>query len=41
MDAGAVEGMSGEHKDWVDNRDPEHDAVCLRDLQDFLGAQGL
>jgi hypothetical protein len=41
MDAGAVEGMSGEHKDWVDNRDPEHDAVCLRDLHVLLKTQGL
>jgi hypothetical protein len=40
-DAGAVEGMSGERKDWVDGRAPEDDAVCLRDLHDFVKAQGL
>ena len=38
-EAGAVEGLSGEHKDWVDGRAPEDDAVCLRDLHDFVSAQ--
>lgn len=38
-EAGAVEGMSGEHKDWVDGRDPEADSVCLRDLHEFVAAQ--
>jgi hypothetical protein len=39
--AGAVEGMSGERKDWVDARSPEEDAVCLRDLHEFLKAKGI
>lgn len=34
--AGAVEGLSGEHKDWVDGRDPEADSSCLRDLHDLV-----
>lgn len=34
--AGAVEGLSGEKKDWVDGRAPEQDAMCLRDLHDFV-----
>jgi hypothetical protein len=38
FDAGAVEGLSGEHKDWVDGRDPENDSVCLRDLHEFVAA---
>jgi hypothetical protein len=41
VEAGAVEGMSGERKDWVDNRSPEEDSVCLRDLHDLLRAKGL
>jgi hypothetical protein len=41
VEAGAVEGMSGERKDWVDNRSPEEDSVCLRDLHDLLRTQGL
>ncbi len=40
VEVGAVEGMSGEAKDWVDGRDPEADAMCLRDLHDFVAAQG-
>ncbi|MEX0762240.1 MAG: glutamate cyclase domain-containing protein [Dehalococcoidia bacterium] len=36
VEAGAVEGMSGERKDWVDARNPEEDSVCLRDLHDLL-----
>jgi hypothetical protein len=39
--AGAVEGMSGESKDWVDARAPEDDAMCLRDLHKMLGSEGL
>ncbi len=39
--AGAVEGMSAQHKDWVDGRSPEEDAVCLRDLHDLLASKGL
>ena len=38
---GAVEGMSGESKDWVDARAPEDDAMCLRDLHALLSAEGL
>ncbi len=38
---GAVEGMSGESKDWVDGRAPEDDAMCLRDLHSLLIAEGL
>ena len=40
VEAGAVEGMSGERKDWVDARDPEADSVCLRDLHAFVAVQG-
>ncbi|NQU97542.1 MAG: DUF4392 domain-containing protein, partial [Chloroflexi bacterium] len=39
--AGAVEGMSGEKKDWVDGRPPEEDAVCLSDLHELLVSRGL
>ena len=38
---GAVEGMTGESKDWVDGRPPEDDAMCLRDLHKLLAAEGL
>ena len=38
---GAVEGLSGESKDWVDARPPEDDAMCLRDLHALLSAEGL
>jgi len=38
---GAVEGMSGESKDWVDARAPEDDATCLRDLHALLESEGL
>ena len=38
---GAVEGMSGESKDWVDARAPGDDAMCLRDLHILLAAEGL
>lgn len=33
---GAVEGLSGEAKDFVDGRAPEDDAMCLRDLHEFV-----
>lgn len=32
VDAGAVEGLSAEAKDWVDGRSPGEDAECLRSL---------
>jgi hypothetical protein len=38
---GAVEGMTGESKDWVDGRPPEDDAMCLRDLHALMAAKGL
>ena len=38
---GAVEGMSGESKDWVDGRAPEDDAMCLLDLHTLLTKEGL
>jgi hypothetical protein len=38
---GAVEGMTGESKDWVDARAPEDDAMCLRDLHQLLIDEGL
>ena len=38
---GAVEGMSGESKEWVDGRDLEADSVCLRDLRALLKEQGI
>ena len=38
---GAVEGMSGENKEWVDNRDLEADSKCLRDLHMLLEGQGV
>lgn len=41
VDAGAVEGMSGEKKDWVDGRSPTEDAVCLQDLHKLLENNGL
>jgi len=39
--AGAVEGMTGEKKDWVDGRPPQEDAVCLEDLHALLASRGL
>ncbi len=39
--AGAVEGMSGESKEWVDNRDLEGDSACIRDLHALLEEQGI
>ena len=41
VSAGAVEGMSGESKEWVDNRSLEDDSVCLRDLHELLAEEGL
>ena len=38
---GAVEGMSGECKEWVDNRDLEGDSVCIRDLHALLEEHGI
>ena len=38
---GAVEGMSGESKEWVDNRDLDADSVCLRDLHELLAREDL
>ena len=38
---GAVEGMSGENKEWVDGRDLKADSVCIRDLHALLEEQGL
>ena len=38
---GAVEGMSGESKEWVDNRDLESDSSCIRDLHGLLEEQGI
>ena len=38
---GAVEGMSGENKEWVDGRDLEADSVCLRDLHALLEGEGV
>ena len=36
-EAGAVEGLSGEHRAWVDGREPEAAAACLRALHDLVG----
>ena len=36
VDAGAVDGMSAEARDWVDGRPPEEDAMCLRNLRMLL-----
>lgn len=41
VEAGAVEGFSGEAKDWVDGRTPEEDARCLHDLHALLRREGL
>ena len=38
---GAVEGMSGENKEWVDGRDLEADSACIRDLHALLEEQGV
>jgi hypothetical protein len=41
VEAGAVEGLSAEAKDWVDGRTPEEDADCLRGLHALLAREGL
>ena len=38
---GAVEGMSGESKEFVDGRDLEGDSVCISDLHAMLAEQGI
>ncbi len=38
---GAVEGMSGESKEFVDGRDLEDDSVCISDLHALLAEQGI
>lgn len=38
---GAVEGMSGENKEWVDGRDLKADSACIRDLHALLEEQGI
>ena len=38
---GAVEGMSGESKEFVDGRDLEGDSVCISDLHALLVEQGI
>lgn len=38
---GAVEGMSGEHKEWVDGRDLDADSACIRDLHALLTDRGV
>lgn len=39
--AGAVDGISGESKPWVDNFPPEKNAICLRELHALLKSKGL
>ena len=41
VEAGAVEGMSGERKEFVDGRNLEDDSTCLRDLHALLAEEGL
>jgi hypothetical protein len=41
VEAGAVEGLSAEAKDWVDGRAPDEDAECLRALHALLARVGL
>ena len=41
VEAGAVEGMSGEPKPWVDGFPPDENSVCLRDLHALLANEGL
>jgi len=36
VENGAVEGMSGESKDWVDGRSPKEDSVCISDLIELV-----
>ena len=38
---GAVEGISGERKPWVDGRSPEQDDSCLRELHTLLARAGV
>ena len=38
---GAVEGMSGESKEFVDGRDLEGDSACISDLHALLAEQGV
>lgn len=40
VEQGAVEGISGERKPWVDGRTPEEDDYCLRELQALLERGG-
>jgi hypothetical protein len=39
--AGAVDGISGESKPYVDAFPPEENAVCLRELHALLSSRGL
>ena len=41
VEAGAVEGMSGEPKPWVDGFSPDENSACLRDLHALLADEGL
>ncbi len=36
VEAGAVDGVTGKRKAWVDGKPPEEDGVCLRDLHALL-----
>ena len=38
---GAVEGMSGENKEFVDGRDLKADSACILDLHELLEEQGI
>ena len=40
VEAGAVEGFTGERKDWVDGRPPDEDARCLRALHALVARAG-
>jgi len=40
VEVGAVDGLTGERKNWVDGRPPEQDNYCLQALQELL-ARGL
>ena len=37
VEVGAVDGLSGERKNWVDGRSPEQDDYCLQALHQLLG----
>ncbi|MBE3099759.1 MAG: DUF4392 domain-containing protein [Planctomycetes bacterium] len=41
VEAGGVDGLTGERKDWVDGRSPEEDALCLRALHSLLKRSGV